>query len=305
MKNKVRIKRRNWEIDYMQDIISGRGFTIREPATVNVDDINKKSLHGSRSPLYATDYSDEQAFIERYRCKCGEFKGKQFEGETCPLCGTKIEFKDVDIGFTGWISLGKDHTIQPYYYNLMNDCLGKNTLNEILDTKNKVDTDGNIIKAESLQDIIGKAKHPFVGIGPTEFKNRFIEIMTFFKNTKKNKSDAIENVMKEKNNVFTSHIPVYTTLLRPQSATSDSYYYNSMDKNINPLYNLSEKIKVCQDIERDYVLNRIQRRVNKLWDLNFELLNGKDGLIRDQILGGSLNVWVSIINLLNCGELPD
>ena len=99
MKNKVKIKRRNWEIDYMQDIISGRGFTIREPATVNVDDISKKSLFGSRSPLYATDYSDEQAFIERHRCKCGEFKGKQFDGETCPLCGTKIEFKDVQFSY--------------------------------------------------------------------------------------------------------------------------------------------------------------------------------------------------------------
>lgn len=288
MKNKVKIKRRNWEIDYMQDIISGRGFTIREPATVNVDDISKKSLFGSRSPLYATDYSDEQAFIERHRCKCGEFKGKQFDGETCPLCGTKIEFKDVDVGFTGWISLGKEFTIQPYYYNLINDCFGKNVLNEILDTKNKVDTDGNIIKAESIQEIIGKAKHPFVGIGPIEFRNRFIEIMTFFKNAKKNKSETLENIMREKNNVFASHIPIYTTLLRPQSATSDSYYYNSMDKNVNPLFNLSEKIKTCQDIEKDYVLNRIQRRVNKLWDLNFELLNGKDGWIRDQILGGSL-----------------
>lgn len=291
MNQKVRIKRRNWEIDYMQDIINGCGFTITEPATINIDDINKKSLYGSRSPLYATDYSDEQAFLERYRCKCGEFQGKQFEGEVCPLCGTKIEFKDVDVGFTGWISTGKDYFIQPYYYNLINDCMGKGVLNEILDTKDKVDRDGNIIKAENIQDILSKEKpkHPFIGIGPIEFRNRFNEVMTFFKNSKKNKANTIQRILDEKSNVFASHIPIYTTILRPQSTTTDSYYYNSIDKNVNPLFNLSEKIKNCQDIEKDYVLNRIQKRVNKLWDLNFELLNGKDGFIRDQILGGSLN----------------
>lgn len=291
MKRKVKFIRRNWEVDYIYDIIHKRGFVISEPATINEDDIKQKSLYGARSPLYVTDYEDEQAFIERYRCKCGEFKGKQFLGETCPLCETKIEFKDVDIGFTGWIALGNNFIIMPYYYNLISDCMGKGILQEIIETKNKVDTDGNIIKASTIQEILSKdkPKHPFIGIGLIEFRNRFKEIMEFFMKTKKNKAKIIKRLLQERSNIFVAHIPIYTTLLRPQSATTDSYYYNSVDRNVNPLFNLSEKIKNCQDIEKDFVLCRIQKRVNKIWDLNFDLLNGKDGFIRDQILGGSLN----------------
>lgn len=35
--------------------------------------------------------------------KCGSMKGKIFEGETCPECNTKIEFRDVDLKYTGLI----------------------------------------------------------------------------------------------------------------------------------------------------------------------------------------------------------
>lgn len=37
------------------------------------------------------EISEEQRFIELYRCSCGTLKGAQFEGETCPLCKTTIK----------------------------------------------------------------------------------------------------------------------------------------------------------------------------------------------------------------------
>jgi DNA-directed RNA polymerase beta' subunit len=287
-KRRVRIIRRNWNRDYYYDIINGIGFTISEPAEIEIDERAQKAMYGSRSPLYGTDYSDEQAFIERYRCKCGEFKGQQFEGETCPLCGTKIEFKDVDIEKTGWISLGNNYIIQPYYYNLLCAAIGKQVVPEIITAKNKVDTDGHLRKLRP-EEIEEKPKHPYVGIGLVEFMERFEEVMLYFKAEKKKKADMIDRIIKEKSAVFVRYIPIYSTKLRPQSYTSDTYYFNSYDKHVNPLYRLSENIKNAEEIDKYLILSRIQTRVNKLWDLNFDFLHGKDGHIQDQILGGSLN----------------
>lgn len=284
----VEICRRNWDVDYLHDIISGKGFTITESDEFQLDEKSVKALYGSRSPLYGTDYSDEQAFIERYSCTCGEFKGKLFEGEMCPLCNTPIEFKDVDITFTGWISLHGNYIIQPYYYNLLKDTIGKKVFPEIVITKNKVDTDGHIRKLKA-EEIVEDPKHPFVGIGVVEFRDRFEEVMRYFQKSKKAKHKIIERLIKERDKVFTSHIPVYSTLLRKESITADTYYHNSMDKNINPIFKLSEKLRDCYEIEKHFILARIQSRVNKLWDTNFDLMNGKEGIIRGQILGGSLD----------------
>ena len=113
-KQSVRACRRNWDIDFLHDIISGNGFIISEPATFNVDETKQKTLYGARSILYGTSYEDETAFIERYRCDCGAFKGRLFEGEECPLCHSKVEFKDSNIEFTGWIVLGDNYIINPY-----------------------------------------------------------------------------------------------------------------------------------------------------------------------------------------------
>ena len=88
-KNRVRVTRLNWDVEYVHDILTDNGFTITEPAVVKFDDTKQKSLYGARSPLYGTNYEDENAFIERYRCECGAFKGKMFVGEICPICGNE------------------------------------------------------------------------------------------------------------------------------------------------------------------------------------------------------------------------
>lgn len=55
------------------------------------------------------------------------------------------------------------------------------------------------------------------------------------------------------------------------------------------MVNLSLSLRDAEDIEIPLLLNRIQNRVNKMWEYNFELINGKDAIIRGQILGGALN----------------
>ena len=76
-----------------------------------------------------------------------------------------------------------------------------------------------------------------------------------------------------------------SNILRPQSITSDTFYFNTIDKLINTLYTLSTNLENCEEVERDYILQRIQEKVNGIWDIAFETLNKKSGLIRSEVLG--------------------
>lgn len=294
-KQKVYGKRRNWDGDFYRDLNANNGFIITEPADITLDGIKRKSLYGARSVLYGSTYEDEQSFTDRFRCECGRLQGRVNEGRICPFCEQEVKSEGININFTGWISLGDACVINPLYYNILSETIGKNIFPDILRPREKVDRDGHrskITKEDFDEDFTPSS--PFAYIGIDEFRLRFFEVIRYFidvfkKKKKTQKVKTLEKVRKESMNVFISHIPIYSTFLRPQSATSESFYYTGIDRIINPLYNLSEQVKVCLDIERGLILYKIQKRVNDLWNLNFSLLNEKDGHIRDQIMGGGLN----------------
>ena len=286
----VKVSRLNWDIEMLNDIYMKRGFMITEPADITLDGEKRKALYGPQSPLYGTTYSDEHSFIERYRCKCGEFQGKAFEGEICPLCHSEVVYKDADIEFTGWVNLGDNVIVNPLYYRILIKALGKNIFPDIVYCRQKVDRDGHSSrpKEEDMEDN-KKPTSPYAGIGVLEFYKNFDEIMDYFAKVRKNKTDDINKLKTQKGSIFTHNIPIYSTMLRPQSITTETFYYTGIDKQINPLISLSQNLKYCADIERPIILNRIQQRANAIWEFNFDLLNGKEGHIRNQMLGGSLS----------------
>ena len=285
----VEFKAHNYDDQCYQDIMTGNGFMITEPATFTVDDTKFKSVHGPRSPLYGTTYDDETSVIRRFRCSCGKLVGLVHLGEKCPRCGQVVEERTVNMKYTGWITLGEYSIINPFYYNKLLGAIGKGPMEDmVIKAKRKVDIDGNI-RPVLPDDLEEKPDHPFFGIGLVQFKDRFEEIIDFFKKKKKKKADVLDRILEDKRKVFTSHIPVYSTTLRPQSNSDDTYYYNTIDKQINPIVSLSFKLKDSEEIDIIHILSRIQTRANKLWDVNFELINGKEGHIRGLILGGSLN----------------
>ena len=284
----VKFKRMNWDAMFYYDLIHKNGFTITEPAEVSLDSTRQKSMFGPQSPLYGTTYEDEQAFIERYRCQCGAFKSRQFEGEICPICGTPVEARDSDINITGWISLGTERVINPYYYQLFQKAIGRNVFPDIIEAKYKITTDGKKVLPKE-EDLESKPLSPYSGIGYDKFYEQYENIIAYFKSVKKNKTSTLDLLLKEKRKVFISHIPIASTMLRPQSSTADTFYYNSVDKEINTLFSLSEHLKNAIDVEKDFIKQRIQKRLQGMWNQYFELLNGKEGHIRGEILGGSCN----------------
>lgn len=284
----VRFSRMNWDVECMVDLETENGFIISEPPEISLDGSKHKTMYGPQSPLYGTFYEDENAFMERYRCECGAFTSRQFEGETCPVCGTKVEYKGTNLSMTGWISLGENRIINPYYYNILKSAIGKSVFPDIVTGKHRVDKDGNR-KELTEDDFESKPSSPYMGIGIDKFYDDYENILTYFKSVKKNKANVLDTLIQEKAFVFTSHIPVYSTMLRPQSVTADTFYYGKMDTLINTTYSLSESIKNAEEIERDLILHRLQTKVNQMWEINFELINGKEGFIRGENLGGSLN----------------
>ena len=168
------------------------------------------------------------------------------------------------------------------------DKKNKRVFGDIINVRSKITTNG-IKEKPTEEDYESPPTSPYAGIGIDAFYNNYENILTYFQSIKKNKADVLENLKKEKASVFTTHIPIYSTLLRPQSTTSDTFYYGSIDKEISSLYNLIKKLEDCTEIERDNKLARVQIKANKMWDLCFQSLKGKNGFIRDQLLGGSLN----------------
>jgi hypothetical protein len=126
-------------------------------------------------------------------------------------------------------------------------------------------------------------------IGLKEFYDNYEEIMYYFKEKRKNKADLIQSLIEDKDKVWTSMLPIYSTILRPQATTVESYYFSPIDKQIHPLTNITINLKKASPIEVPLYLYQSQIRANELWALNFSLIDGKHGWLRSNVLGGCFN----------------
>ena len=109
---KIKFDRLNLDVECYYDCINDRGFLIKEPPYADIDK-SIRNMDGPRSPRYGTTYGDTNEFMDRYRCECGALVGAAFEGEVCPKCGKEVQFKDVDIQYTGWLNFSPFKIISP------------------------------------------------------------------------------------------------------------------------------------------------------------------------------------------------
>jgi len=239
----VLLERVNLDEEREMSILKGRGFVIRNYQSDIKKDI--KNQDGIFSSKFGATLQDVNPFADRYKCQCGRLTGRIHHGIMCEICNTKVSYVDDDFEYFGWIVL-KDpyYIIHPNLYKAIANLFGtmnkQSVLDSILAPKDERDQDGYIVEQE-----INK-KEPFVGIGILAFKERFEEIMKFYLKKTPGKKEYYENIMKNKDKVFTQSIPVYTIHLRPYKVSGEKFEFEGTNSTYNMMCKIMMNLK-CLD----------------------------------------------------------
>ena len=111
------------DLDYTckEDLANGKGIRLQSTEAFHKSD---KVEDGLQSPFFGSDFSDEESYSQRFRCKCGDRIGKMYEHTICPKCGTPVEYVDVEIDKTGWIITDHFKVLSPIYAEKLAEALG-------------------------------------------------------------------------------------------------------------------------------------------------------------------------------------
>ena len=291
----MRLERINLENEFLVDMITNNGFVIKKEdqyAPTNVDQL-----------INSSKFMDVE-----YRCDCGAFIGQDIIGRVCPRCGSEIALHSLNFKYTGWIDISPHHVITPIYYNILKRVLTPNMLKFILGdyksdlsvTYNENDTNfyenkksrktGRVAQNDIAYIIkkIPKSKQIYQGLGHDEFRERFEEVLTAC--AQKNQEE-VKILLDEKDAVFTSKIPIYSTAFRPVSKTSETMFYPKINKWFSQMVAIQCKLEdMTLPIEVIPALNFIQ---NYWVDATEHLISNdiakKDGFVRSEIVGGTFS----------------
>mgnify|MGYP004643404385 CR=1 FL=1 len=309
----MRLERINMENEFILDMITNNGFIIKNEdqyAPINVDNL-----------INSSKFMDNE-----YRCDCGAFMGQDILGRVCPKCNTEISLHSLNFKYTGWIDIAPHHVITPIYYNMLSRVLTPNMLKYILgDYKtdfsvpyNENDTNfyenkkkrktGRIVQEDLayIKKKIPKSKQCYEGLGHDEFYKRFEEVLTTC--ASKNVED-VDILLKERDAVFTSKIPVYSTAFRPVSKTSETMFYPKINKPFSQMVAIQCKLPdMTLSIEVIQALNFVQKYWMEATDhLIKNEISKKEGFVRSEIVGGTFSFsFRSVITLdisLNIDEV--
>lgn len=288
----MRLERINLEVAYAVDMITNEGHRIEADSEYEAIDISKL--------INGNEFTDTE-----YRCTCGSFKGQDLVGRVCPKCGDEIMLHSLNFGYTGWIDLGHHKIISPAYFPLVKKCLSNSMLKFILgdykdeqkivyrdyeETENKRKVGRKA--ANHINILIKKipaVKHCYKGLGHDVFYQRFEEIMNACSAKKYKEDGTVAKLIQEKECVFSSKIPVYSTAFRPISKTSETLFYSPINKFYSVILADSMRIdSMLSEIEVIHTLNDIQNNWVAAVDyLTTEEMAKKTGYIRSEIVGGT------------------
>lgn len=301
--------RRSLEVDYAVDMITHNGFEITRPTKYSEVNINIDALVNS-----------EKFMDTEYTCDCGAFIGNDIIGQKCPLCHSEIRLRSINFEYTGWINLGEHKVIAPTYYKKLTRVIGKNMLRFILgdykEDKSVKYNDNDTTYDEKKQqkrrgkqaanDIatikkkIAKIRHCYQGIGHDRFYERFEEILRACTNAQN--QEEMETLIAEKECVFTSKIPVYSTAFRPVVKTSEDLKYPKVNKYFSSICSIQTRLSdMILDDEIIPALNDIQAKWIEVADITMRNeMAKKKGSIRAEIVGGTFSFSARAVVTLGC-----
>lgn len=291
----VTLERINLENEFLIDTITNNGFLINEEedayAPTNVDNL-----------INSSKFMDVE-----YRCDCGAFIGQDIIGRTCPRCNTEIALRSLNFNYTGWVDIAPHKVITPSYHPMLKRVMTPNMLKYVLgDYKsdgtvqyNDNDTDfvenrknrktGRVAQNDIayIKKKVPKSKYIYEGLGHDAFYNRFEEVLTACGK----QSEEMKILLREKDAVFTSKIPIYSTAFRPVSRTSETMFYPKINKSLSQIVSIQCKLKdMVLPIETIQALNFIQNYWLEAVDhLIKNEVSKKEGFVRSEIVGGTFS----------------
>lgn len=278
----------NLEEECEKDLRENNGFLITGAKPL------KKALSdpdGIFSSKYGRTVDDIKPNGDRYKCDCGNLRSRSNEGIICPICKTKVKHIDDNFKYTGWLKLKYGHKIiNPVMYMTLRGFIGKKIFNNIINYEENYNENGEPIPVKNPNE----KNEPFYKIGVYNFIKRFDEILEFYKkktNTKQ-KVEYLKEVEKHKDKLFSSCIPVYTTLLRLIKQTGITLEYFDINGSFNNMAIYVARInrnrlKLYKKTIPTYIQALQEEIINVYKDIE-KIMSGKIGLIR-KMYGGRYN----------------
>ena len=271
----TKLERINLDKERRSDVISGNGFVVTAPKALKDD---MKDINGIFSTKFGPGLQDANPFGNRYRCKCGHTTSRFYHGLTCEVCGEKVEFKDDNFSMFGWICL-KDpyYIIHPNLFMSLAFFIGEREFNNIINYIDKKDEDGHDTEIKRPKD------EPYFGIGLMEFHDRFDEIIEFYRLKKPNKKDYFDNIIENRDKIFTQSVPVFTIHLRPYRLDGGTLHFEGTNATYNMIANIAAKInndglKMDRKAKpKNTLLYEMQMKYKELYDELTRIISGKKG----------------------------
>ena len=236
-----------------------------------------------------------------YMCKCGKYKGKYHDGVLCSQCNTHVVKTESNVEKIGWVDLNTK-IINYIFYKQLKKIIGTKHLNECLSFEYRLSKEGNVEMLEPPKN------NPYAYKGMDYFYENFEEILTYFNNNNnKNTNENFNYVMKNKDFVFIDRLPVISASLRPALMIKDSLKIDEVTVKYAELLKES-KIFVSKiegqklEIILQAAKTKMQKLYNSLCDLIVDQIKGKDGFIRNNIMGSRINFSARCVITPNTNE---
>lgn len=300
---KVFVETLNLDFECYYDMATQHGIRISNPEAYNAK--KEKNWDGLQSEFWGTDFGDDNAFQERYACKCRKHIGKMYEGMICEQCGTKVEYIEADVTKTGWIILDRNRKVlSPIFSMKLQDALGKHdgnfVLSRILEVEFTSEAEDAAPREYNDKELAEIKAHPFIHKGMTWLVEHFDEVLDYYEKKKPNKAELFKEFRRERDKIFTSCIPVFSSILRielPGAKDEKLFkmktntYYQSIIQTFNKVnvYDDEDAQNPKKQKEIDRQLAAAQDDINDLFLEIFKILDGKKGLIQSKVIGGRYN----------------
>lgn len=230
-----------------------------------------------------------------YKCNCGEIIGEYNEGLLCKLCNSIVSKKECQLLEQGWINLGNYKIINPLYYAFLKRYFGEAKLKKYLSPQYvKIDKDGNEFISE--EDIPKNENNPdLISIGIDTLAKNFVEILDLFKDTNKNVNLEVYEFLKQnKDNIFTSKIPVFSHRLRPATVVGQQIMFDKSNTIYVQILKIAKILNALSldafPLNVDKLLYKLQELYNSLYDyIITTLADSETGHIRNEKLSNRFN----------------